>query len=393
MATATLTNAASVPGATSQAASAGAVAFPAASRRVKSRTLQYTLTPGTSPQQIGPANLTPTGFIRDIEIHVYTVTAGTLGAGTVGGDFPFNIFQNLQFIDAGGQKMDDLPGYALLQDNIVGGYRAIPDPRTDYDYSANPISPNFRIRIERELFPDGRGSLPNLSASQEYRIRLVMDAISNIYTVAPTTPPTLGIDIIQNEWFRPAATNPNGLPNQRQPDLLGLAQYRTSWYPGIGISNPNIYYQIQAKGNLLKYIVLLGYNSSGVRSDAIFPDPFTLRVDNSYPWNAAPLSSVIADAQSKLPQALQRDTGVLILPFDYGLGRAVGNNGYASWEETSTATLITVQGTQPSSTAGSMSILVCEISLAEIDAASRSALGSATGTWNPNIAPTVMGGV
>lgn len=391
---ATLPTSAAAAGATQGAASGGLIPFPAASRRVMSEGLSFgAVQPTTSPITLGPADLVPTGYIREVEIRVSTTTAGTIGSGTVGGDFPFNIFQSIQFIDAGGQKMDDLPGYALLQDNIVGGFRAIADPRSDYDYSANPISPNFRIRLERELFPDGQGSLPNLSGTQKYRVRFVVDAIANIYTVAPTTAPILKIDIVQHEWFLPAAYNGAGQPQQRQPDLLGLAQYRTSWYPAVSITSAQVNYQLKANGNLIKYIVMIGRNSSGVRSDLLFPDPFTLRVDNSYPYNSVPLSSVIVDAQSKMRQATARDTGVLILPFDYGLGRGVGDRGYSSWEETSTATFINLQGLQPTPTAGTIDFLVCEISVAEIDPAERSALGSATGAWNPNIAPMVMGGV
>jgi len=390
---ATLASQPQVAGATQQQAQQGLIPFPAASRRVRGSSFSFTVTPTTSPVTVGPTDLIPTGYIRYLEIHVYTKTAGTLGPGAVGGDFPFNIFQNLQFIDAGGQKMDDLPGYAVLQDNIVGGFRGISDPRADYDYSANPISPNFRIRLERELFPDGRGSLPNLSGTQKYRLRMVIDAIANIYTTAPTTAPTLGIDVIQHEWFLPAAQNGAGQPQQRQPSLMGLAQYRTSWYPSVSFSSANVNYQIKSTGNLIKYIVMIGRNSSGVRTDAVFPDPFTLRVDNSYPWNNMPLSGVIAESQAMFRQATARDTGVIVLPFDYGLGRAAGDNGYASWEETSTATFINLQGIQPTPTVGTIDFLVCEISLAEVNPAERSALGSATGTWNPTIAPTVMGGV
>jgi len=389
-----LTTANAATAATQQQAQGSLIPFPAASRRVRSgSTLSFTLTPGTAPVTLGPADLVPTGYIRAIEIHVSTVTAGTLGAGTVGGDFPFNLFQDLQFIDAGGQKMDDLPGWILLQDNIISGYRAIADPRTDYDYSANPISPNFRIRLERELFPDGRGALPNLSGTQKYRLRAVIDAIANVYTVAPTTAPTLKVEITQHEWFLPAAANGAGQPQQRQPPLMGLAQYRTSWYPALSVTNAQINQQVKANGNLIKYIAFCGRNSSGVRTDLVFPDPFTLRVDNSYPWNSVPLANVIAESQAMFRQATARDTGMIILPFDYGLGRGVGDNGYASWEETSTATYITLQGIQPTPTVGTIDILVCEISVAEIDPAERSALGSATGSWNPNIAPTVMGGV
>lgn len=383
-----------VAGATQQAPAQGAIPFPAASRRVRGKTLNFSgIQPGNSTITLGPANLIPTGYIRYVDLHFYTVTAGTLGSGTVGGDFPFNILQNVQFIDAGGQKMDDLPGYALLQDNIMGGFRGISDPRADYDYSANPISPNFRVRIERELFPSGVGSLPNLSGSQEYRIRMVIDAEANIYTVNPTTAPIMGCDVIQHEWFLPQTANAAGTPQEDQPPLMGIAQYRTSWYPAVSFSSSQIFYQIQAKGNLIKYILMVGRNSSGVRTDAVFPDPFTLRVDNSYPWNSVPLSEVVTESQAMLQQSTARDTGVVPILFDYGLGRIAGANGVSSWEETSTATAIYVQGVQSTPTVGTIDFLVCEISLAEVDPTERGRLGSATGTWNPNIAPSVMGGV
>lgn len=393
-ATAALPTASSAAGATQGQASGGVIPFPAASRPVMSEGLAFSgVLPGASPVTLGPADLVPTGYIREIELRVSTTTAGAGGSPAAGSDYPFNIFQNIQFIDAGGQKMDDLPGFALLQDNIAGGYRAISDPRSDYDYSASLTSPNFRLRIEREIFPDGRGSLPNLSGTQKYRLRLNIDAAANIWTTQGTSNPTLKIDVVQHEWFLPAATNGGGQAQQRQPPLMGLAQYRTSWYPQLSISSQQINQQVKANGNLIKYIYMAGRTSGLVRSDALFPDPLTLRVDNSYPFNNVPLASIIAASQAKLRQAVQRDTGVLFFLFDTGLGRGVGDNGYASWEETSTATFINLQGTQPSSTAGFLDILVCEISVAEIDPAERSALGSATGTWNPNIAPTVMGGV
>jgi len=371
----------------------GLIPFPAASRRVITQGPSFTFTPGTSPIILGPVDLVPTGYISHVELLLTTVTAGTGGTGA--GDYPFNLYQNVQFIDAGGQKMDDLPGYAILQDNCAGGFRQVPDPRTDYDYSSSATAPNMRLRIERELYPDGRGALPNLSGTQKYRIRVVIDAIANIWSAAPTTAPTLQLQIIQHEWFLPAAYNGAGQAQQRQPSLLGLAQYRTSWYPQQSIQNPNVNLQIRANGNLIKYIALIGRTTAtGLpRSDAVFPDPFTLRVDNSYPLNAVPLKSLIANSQAKLRQASARDTGVVLIPFDTGLGRGVGDNGYASWEETSTATYLNIQGVQPSSTAGTIDILVCEVSVAEVDPTERAALGSATGTWNPNIAPTVMGGV
>jgi hypothetical protein len=375
------------------AAGGALVPFPQASRRARESPLTFTITPGTAPVIAGPSDLTPNGFLRFVDLHVRTVTAGTLGSGVVVPGFPFTMFQNVQFIDTGGQKMDDLSGYALFQDNVVGGTPFRSDPRAAYDYSSNPISPNFRLRIAREIFPDGRGALPNLSGSQKYRIRFVIDAIANIYSTAPTTAPTIAVDVIDHLWLLPAREDGGQRPQQRKPPLLGIAQYRTSFYPLVSFSSSRLNYQIKSTGNLIKYIAMFARDSTGAFNDLVFPDPLTLRIDNSYPFDNVPLSEVIHEAESEIPERTQRDAGVLFLPFNTGLGRTVGDNGVSSWQPSSTATYIALMGAQATATVGTIDFLLCEISTAEIDQQERSAMGSATGTWQPAIAPDVSGGV
>lgn len=378
----------------SQAAGRAApvIPFAQASRPAREQPLTFTVTPGTAPVTLGPADLTPNGFLRYVDIHVKTVTAAT-GSPVGATGYPFNILQNVQFIDSGGQKMDDLSGYALMVDNYASGFPFRGDPAAAYDYSNSASSPNFRLRIGRELFPDGRGALPNLSGSQKYRIRLVVDAIANIWSTAPTAAPVLEIDIIDGLWLLPDRTDGGGNPQQRQPPLLGLAQYRTGWYPAVSISNKQISQQIKATGSLLKYIAMIARDNTGALNDLVFPDPFTLKVDNSYPYDSVPLSEVIHEYESSIPERVNRLTGVVILPFNRGLGRYVGHNGVASWEPTSTATYINLQGSQATPTNGTIDFLVCEISTAEVDPAERAAMGSATGTWQPAIPQTVRGGV
>src|SRR5581483_9428960 len=173
-----------------------------------------------------------------------------------------------------------------------------------------------------------------------------------------------------------------------------LAQYRTSFYPAISITNPQVDIQIKATGNLIKYIVLLARDNTGARNDAVFPDPFTLRLDNSYPYDNVPLAEVISSSMRFLPQAVQRDTGVVFLPFDYGRdGRFAGQDGVSPWLPTSTATWIELKGRQATTTNGTIDILVCEVSVAEVDPNERAAIGSMTGTWQPAIPQNVPGGV
>lgn len=369
-----------------------AVPFPQASRRAREQPLSWTVTPGTAPVTLGPSDLTPNGFLRYVDVHVHTVTAGT-GSPVGGVGYPFSILQNVQFIDTGGQKMDDLTGYALFVDNYASGAPFRGDPTAAYDYSASATSPNFRLRIAREIFPDGRGSLPNLSGSQKYRVRLVVDAIANIWTTAPSAAPALQIDVIDGLWLLPSPTDGGGRPQQRRPPLLGLAQYRTSWYPAVAITSSQISYQIKSNGNLIKYIAMIAKDSGGALNDLVFPDPFTLRVDNSYPYDNVPLSEVIHEYEAMIPERTARLTGVLLLPFNYGLGRAVGDNGVASWEPTSTATYLHLQGRQATPTVGTIDFLVCEISTAEIDPNERSAMNNGTGTWQPAIPANMQGGV
>jgi len=372
------------------------VPFAQASLPAREQPLNFVVTPGAAPITIGPADLTPNGFLRHVDVHVSTVTAGTNGEEDATGlpGFPWILFQTLQFIDTGGQRMDDLSGLGLYYDNYSDGYVERTDPASAWDFSANPLSPDFRLRIGREIFQDGKGALPNLSGSQKYRVRFVIDAAVNIWDVQPDAYPVLEIDVIDHLWLLPAAVDGGGRPQQRRPPLLGLAQYRTSYYPQVSISSAKVNEQIKANGNLLKYILLWGTDSEGNPTDDIFPDPFTLRVDNSYPWSDVPLSEVIAEYYNALPGVpASRPTGLVLLPFNLGLWRSVGSKGVSSWLPTSTATWIQLIGTQPTPTAGFLTWLVCEISTAEIDPAERSSMNNMTGTWQPAIPADVQGGV
>lgn len=374
---------------------AALVPFAQASKRSIELSSSFQVTPGTAPVPIGAFDLVPNGFIRAVDIHVKTVTAAAGGTPVVKDGWPFTILQNIQFSDTGGQKMDDLSGYALMQDNIAGGDQWRGDPRTAHDYSASTTTPDFRLRLARELAPDGRGSLPNLSGSQKYRLRLNIDALANLYSTAPSTnAPTLQIDVVLHIWLLPAPADGGGRPQQRRPPLLGLSQYRTSYWPNETVAAGQVKYPVKATGNLWKYLIIIARDGTGARSDLVFPDPLTLRIDNFNIFNNAPLAEVIRAADAMLgPGRSGRDTGVLIIPFDYGLDKYLGGHGVSSWLPTSTATYIELSGRQATNTAGTFEVLVNEISTAEIDPAERSAIGSNTGTWQPGIPADVPGGM
>ena len=368
------------------------VPFPQASMHAMDQSLQFQVTPGVAPQTIGPADITPNGFLRFVDIAVSTVTAAT-GSPVGQPTWPWCLFQNIQFLDTGSQKMDDISGFQLYLDNYLSGSPFRGDPAVASDYSASATAPNFRLRLAREIFPDGKGSLPNLSGSQKYRIRLNIDALSNLYSTAPTAAPVLNINIIDHLWLLPAATDGAGREQQRQPELLGLAQYHKTIYPANSITNATISEIIKLNGTLLKYLIIVGYNSSGNLSDAVLPSTVTLQVDNNYPFSNVPIAEMFHYYESQVPERSARIPGVLAIPFNYGLHRTVGSNGVASWLSTSTATFMKFSGTQATPTTGTLDIILGEISTANINPQERAAMGSGTGVWQPAIPGTVQGGV
>lgn len=368
------------------------VPFPQASTHAADNPLSFTVTPGVAPQKIGPADLTPNGFLRATDIHVHTVTAAT-GSPVGQPTYPWCILENIQFLDTGGQKMDDISGYQAFVDNLASGFPWSGDPRAAADYSASATAPNFRLRLRRELFPDGKGSLPNLSGSQKYRVRLNVDAIANIWSTAPTAAPVLQIDIIDHLWLLPAPVDGAGRPQARQPDLLGLAQYHKSIYPGLSQAGSKVSEIVKMNGTLLQYLAILAYDSGGNPSDAVFPDPFTLQVDNNYPFSDVPLSEMMRIYESMIPARVSRPTGVLIIPWNYGLHRTVGSDGVSSLLPTSTATFMKFSGTQPVATNGSFDVMLAEVSTANVNPQERASMGSNTGVWQPAIPATIQGGV
>jgi hypothetical protein len=354
--------------------------------------LEFQVTPGAATQNIGPADLTPNGFLRFVDIAVSTLTAAT-GSPVGQPTYPWCILDNIQFLDTGGQKMDDISGYQLFVDNYASGSPWRCDPRVASDYSAAAASPNFRLRLAREVFPDGKGSLPNLSGSQKYRIRLTIAALSNIYSTAPTAAPVLNINIIDHLWLLPAPEDAGKRPQQRQPDLLGLAQYHKTIYPALSVSSSKISEIVKMNGTLLKYLAVLAYDSDGSPSDAVLPDPFTLQIDNDYPFNDVPLAEMFHYYEAIVPERSNRPPGVLIIPFNYGLHRTVGADGVASLVPTSTATFLKFSGTQVTPTNGTYDVMLGELSTANINPQERSSMGSGTGVWQPAIPSTVPFGV
>jgi hypothetical protein len=360
------------------------VPFDQASHRGMEPGPQWSVQPGSSQVTLGPVPLPAQGYLRRVLIEV--VAAGGAGAATGAGDFPFNVLAKIRLQDTNGAPMTELSGYNLMLADTYGGYAGSPDPRVDPDYAATAANPVFTLSVPVEIGPNGLGALANMSASAAYRLTLVVDTTANIWTSAPaTTIPTFTIRTWMDFWTLPAAADMLRRPQQQVPPFNGTAQYWTE-QPNVSVASGNNNTRISRVGGLIRTLIFVA-RASGVRSDTPFPDPLTLN------WDARDLRIASARMQRKIMREMvadltARDTGVYAFTFSYGEGRFVGDIAINSWLPTVTATRLELDGS--SGGAGTLDILVNDVSVAETSPAARAVETSASG-YHPPVGPVVMG--
>jgi hypothetical protein len=373
------------PGATPSAASVPVVPFDQASHRGMRNGPQWTVTPGASQQTLGPQGIPATsGYLRSIIIEV--VGAGGAGAATGAGDYPWNVIKRVMLEDTNGAPLVNLSGFNLLLANIYGGYAGSPDPRNDPDYSNSATNPAFQLRVPIEIAPNGLGSLANMSSAAQYQLTIDIDTTANIWTSAPaTTIPTLTVKTFTDHWTLPAPQDMLGRAQQQQPPFNGTAQYWTQSQNN-AVSTGGNETEVDRVGNLIRTLIFVG-RVSGVRSEVPIPDPFSIDWDARLLRSSVSLRSQRKIIREMVEQLSARDTGVYAFPFSYGEGRHVGELGINSWLPTVTATRLALVGS--SSGAGTIDVVVNDVSVAEVNPAARAVETSATG-YHPPVAPTVM---
>lgn len=369
------------------ASSVAPIPFDQAAKRGTEQGPSWTWVPGVGQTQFGPIGLPANGYLRAVELDIRTVTASTGGTPVLQQDMPAGILNSIVLQDTNSNQLDLLPGYALLQDNIFGGYAGSPDPRVDPDYSASATSPSIQMMLVRELAPTGFGALANMSASQQFKFSAFAASQAQMYTTAPTTTfPTLSLTIWMHYWTLPQPTDEDQSPQDQAPPYEGTAQYR--WYSPANTVSQNVNLTLTQVGNSIRLINLIARNtSSGVRDNGVFPDPLYFR------WNADILH-IIGQRQLRkiarelVPDLVALDTGVLPLPYNFGQGRFVGGSGVNSWLPTFTSTRLQVFGSQPTSDPGSIDVYTNDVSVAETNPALRPVHGAGGGIPVP-IAPTL----
>jgi hypothetical protein len=357
----------------------------AAHRHVEPITVDTPAVLGAAQQQRGPFDVPAYGFMRHIILEV-TLTGGTLGAGVLSADFPWNIIQNIQISDVNGAPIfGPLDGFAALQATLWGGYSYRQDPRMDPGYDGT-INGRFFLRIPVEISKhNGYGSLANQNAAASYKLSYTLNTAAAVFSTAPTTAPTPTVRAHLEAWSQPNEVDLAGRPQLREPPGHGTTQFWSAFTKATVAGQNNV--QFPRVGNLIRNLVVIARNAAGARADNVMPDPIQVF------WDARSLTLETQALRNKLAyEAIQapaiRDVGVFAFPFDdLVLGHA-GDEEPNFWLPTMQSSRLELNGV--AAAAGTLQVCTNDVAPVEVNPAERYVETSTTG-FHPAAGPVPAG--
>lgn len=346
----------------------------AAHRHIEPVTVDNVGLIGAAQSPRGPFDVPAYGFMRHIILEV-SLTGGTLGAGALSQDFPWNILQNIQLSDVNGAPIfGPLDGFACLQANIFGGYAYRQDPRLDPNYDGT-INGRFFLRIPVEITKhNAYGALANQNAAAAYKLSYTVNTAAAVFSTAPTTAPSVTVRSHLEAWSQPNEFDLAGRPQLREPPGHGTTQFWSAFTKGTVAGQNNV--QFPRVGNLIRNLVLIARTAAGLRSDAAFPDPLQIM------WDARSLTLETQQLRIKLQQECvqapgTRDVGVFALPqTDLVIGHA-GDEEPNLWLPTVQSSRVELQGVIV--TAGTIQAMTNDVAPVEVNPAERYVETSTTG--------------
>lgn len=340
---------------------------------------------GAAQQQRGPFDVPAYGFMRHIILEV-SLAGGTLGAGALSADWPWNVLQNLQISDVNGAPIfGPLDGFAALQATLWGGYSYRQDPRLDPGFDGT-INGRFFLRIPVEISKhNGYGSLANQNAAASYKLSYTVNTSAAVFATAPTTAPTPTIRAHLEAWSQPNEVDLAGRPQLREPPGHGTTQFWSAFTKATVLGQNNV--QFPRVGNLIRNLVVIARNAAGARADNVMPDPLQVFWDaRSLTLETQALRTKLAYESIQSPAA--RDVGVFAFPFDDLVVGHAGDEEPNFWLPTMQSSRLELQGV--TAAAGTLQVLTNDVAPVEVNPAERFVETSTTG-FHPAAGPVPQG--
>ena len=318
-----------------------------------SRQMQI-LGPVSSGQPFGSLftpNIKPAGgYIRYYPLYI-AATGGTGTVAVASADAPYNAIQNIFLRDPFGQPIIQADGYSLYLIDLYGGQSGMLNFGNNnatlpgFVTVANTGNFQFRVHLPMELDSSGYCSLPAMNAASQPSIWVQTNPSTVVYSTAPTTVPTLTLQLDEEFWAAPV-DNPQYAP----PDVGSSAQWSvTKAATGIA-SNQFQRIVLPRVGTYMNTLILVLRDSTGARIDGYPATDLSLWVDG-----VPHLYENFAERADKMFAAfgVTRPAGVCVYTFRNSVQTAVSTaDTYDLILPTSPATLLEEVGTWGSGTGG-----------------------------------------
>jgi hypothetical protein len=236
---------------------------------------------GTSNVPLAPVDIPAYGFIRGIFLEV-TATGGSGTVAVAKGDAPFSAITDISIMDVNGAPIvGPLDGYDLYLTNKFGGYRrSTINPKRHPDFKGVQTDGTFSFLLYVPIEVSGRdglGSLANLNAASSYKLRATVAAKGATYSTDPTTLPTVRVRAWLDAWTQPADHDLRGAMQATTPPAHGTTSFWSKNVVNVNTGQQTI--KLQRVGNLIRDLIFIYRDASGVRNKANFPAPFQLYWD------------------------------------------------------------------------------------------------------------------
>jgi hypothetical protein len=317
----------------------------------KSGNLSY-----TSTVRLDQIEVPATGYLRHLWLLVELATT----AGTLAADGPWNVLSSVVFTDVNGQALVELSGYQLFVANLFGGLTQHADPRYHPSYSVASGAPTFALRVPIEIIQrNALGSLPNLNSAQAYKLKIVLAAVPDVYSVLPTGSVAVAyrVRVVAESWGNPPQSDIRGVPNVTTPPALGTTRNLTTEVKAVANGANTL--RFSRVGNVIRNHFLITRDSGGVRNASIMPLEVSLLLDGNQ-IHRSPLTYLV-QRMCELYGILPADvpTGVYAMPYTDDFDGTPGEEAGDYWLTTTGATRLETQGTFRA--AGSLEIVTDDI--------------------------------
>lgn len=316
-------------------------------------------------------NIPSFGFLRNLLLIVST-SGGTAGAGVLNADAPYNVFSEVTLLDTNGAPIyGPLDGYSAFLTHKYGGYTYNNDPAAQPDAavaSSNVVNFGFILRLPVEINANsGFGALGNMNSAASYKLRLGLNTSANIWSTAPTTVPSVNVDVYMECWTPPDSYDAFGRPQETEPPSHGTSQ---SWTKQSVSTNVNAnQFLLTRMGNLIRNVLFVFRTAAGVRLAAnAMPTPLTIQWDSRQMFieDVKIRRLYMAERYQQVAGAAGVEAAVLAYSYMHDVLAHAGDGGVALYLPTVQATRFELDISNLAS-AGNLDILVNDVLPVEVD--------------------------